>query len=695
MGDNIIYSLERLLEIDVKTHLEDKKDARILAESLKEELRKHNYYYYIKDDPRISDAEYDTLIRKLEAIEEKYPGLITQDSPTQRIGAPLEGGFSNITHGEKMLSLQDAFDYEELSGYLKRVYRDLELKEPDIDFACELKIDGSAVSLVYEDGIFISGATRGDGLVGEDITSNLKTIRSIPLKLISQSGKKIPPRIEVRGEVYLSKKEFERINERREENGLQVFANPRNAAAGSLRQIDPRKTASRNLNVFLYGAANTDALPIEDQVSLIGLLKDLGLRVNPNIKKVRGFDGIKAYCDEWKEKRLELQYETDGVVIKVNSFLLQQRLGQTSKNPRWAIAFKFPPEQQTTRVTDIKVSVGRTGALTPVASLKPVRIAGSTVSHATLHNEDEMKKKDVRIGDWVLVHKAGDIIPEIIKVIKERRDGSEKIFEMPSKCPVCGSQAVRLEGEAATRCTSFVCPAQQYERIVHFASKGAMDIDGLGPAIIEKLLSNKKIKDASDIYSLKYDDIYGLDNFKEKSTENLLRSIESSKDRPLEKLLYALGVRFVGSHTAEILSEKYESLDSLRDADYGELESIHEIGPRIAESIITFFDQEDNLKIIEKLKRAGIDPHKDLSKRRSKKDFEDKIFVLTGKLENHSRESASKLIKDYGGKVTSSVSKNTDYVLAGKDPGSKLLKAKEFDINIIDEDSFERMLGKD
>ncbi|MCJ7727465.1 MAG: NAD-dependent DNA ligase LigA, partial [Actinobacteria bacterium] len=421
--------LEEFLNIDIKNIIKD--DAKLIVEGLRNELAKHNYYYYIKDNPIISDHQYDMLLRNLSMLEKKYPELITEDSPTQRIGAPLEGGFSTVEHGERMLSLQDAFSYQELKDFLARVYKDLERGENEVEFICELKIDGSAVSLVYEDGRFARGATRGDGVLGEDITSNLKTIRAIPLRLFRKAGVKIPSRLEVRGEVYLAKDEFKRINTEREEEGLATFANPRNAAAGSLRQIDPQSTASRRLNIFIYGAVASGELDIASHYEMLNYLAEVGLKINPNIRKTAGFEEIKRYLESWEEKRKDLPYETDGVVIKVNDFAYQRKLGQTSRNPRWAIAYKFPPEEEVTRILDIKVSVGRTGALTPVAVLKPVTVAGSTISHATLHNEDEIRRKDVKVGDWVVVHKAGDVIPEIVKVIKERRDGSQKEFRMP------------------------------------------------------------------------------------------------------------------------------------------------------------------------------------------------------------------------------------------------------------------------
>ena len=692
---------ERKLEYLLNLDIEKVSNPQEIIKALREEIEKHNYYYYIKDNPIISDAQYDRLMRNLEALEKKYPELITDDSPTQRIGAPIEGGFSTVQHSEKMLSLQDAFSYEELKDFINRVYKELGKSEggpgsgkspATVEFVCELKIDGSAVSLVYENGKFVRGATRGDGAFGEDITANLKTINSIPLRLFSKNGLKIPPRLEVRGEVYLGKDEFKRINKEREKEGLPPFANPRNAAAGSLRQIDPANTARRKLNIFVYGAVNSMVPFISGQFELLKYLSEIGFRVNPNIKKVVSFDGIIDYLEFWRDERKNLPYETDGVVIKVDNFEYQRILGQTSKSPRWAIAYKFPPEEEVTKILDIEVSVGRTGVLTPVAILQPVRVAGSTISRATLHNEDEIKRKGVMIGDWVVVRKAGDVIPEIVKVIEERRDGTQKEFKMPDRCPACGSKVVRLEGEVAVRCTSIACPAQQYEKIIHFASKGAMDIEGLGPAVVSKLLEKKLISDPADIYYLKYEDIITLENFKDKSTRNLLKAIEESKNRPLSRLLFALGIKYVGSHTAEVLSKEFPTLDSLMNACYEEIEKIREIGPKIAESIVNFFRQEQNLKVIEKLRKAGVNFGSELKEVTEKEGFVGKTFVITGKLNSFSREEATEIIESSGGRVTSSVSRNTDIVIVGESPGSKLDDARKFGIKTITEEEFKRMI---
>ncbi|MEI7615193.1 MAG: NAD-dependent DNA ligase LigA [Actinomycetota bacterium] len=684
-----VDNMQDLLVLDINKI--NKLEAAAIAEKLKSELNKNNYYYYINDNPAITDAEYDQMLRNLFNLESRFPEIITPDSPTQRIGAPLEGGFPSVIHSEKMMSLQDAFDYNELKDFIDRVCKDLNLRQEEVQFVCELKIDGLAVSLLYEKGKLSRGATRGDGETGEDITSNIKTIKTIPLKLITEADK-TPSLLEVRGEAYLSKEEFKRINEEREEQGLFVFANPRNSAAGSLRQIDPKITSGRKLNIFIYALASNSELQIESHFEILNYLKETGLRVNPNIKKVTGFEEIKKYCESWENKRRELPYETDGIVIKVDSIAFQKRLGRTTRNPRWAIAFKFPPEEKTSKVADIKVSVGRTGALTPVAVLEPVVISGSTVSNATLHNEDEISKKDVRIGDWVIVHKAGDVIPEIVKVIKEKRTGLEKKFIMPDKCPVCGSDAFRPEGESVRRCTSLACPAIQYEAIVHFASKSGMDIEGLGPAIVDKLLQNKLIKDVSDIYYLKFENIIGLENFKDKSTNNLIDAIEKSKAQPLQRLIFALGIRFVGVHIADVLTGNFEDIDGLSRAVFDDVSRIFEIGPRIAQSVVTFFSQPQNKIIIEKLREAGLNLKSNKKTMTFKEEFNNRTFVLTGKLETFTRDEAKALIENFGGKVSSSVSRSTEAVIVGSEPGSKHNDAIRLGVKMLSEEEFVNLI---
>ncbi len=686
-------NIKKEIGVLLKKNTEDfsQAEAEKAVHYLRDEIDRHNFYYYIKDDPVIQDSEFDMLFRCLESIEKRFPALITKDSPTQRIGPPLEGGFNTVEHGERMLSLQDIFDFKELEDFLKRVEKDLGKPAEEIIFSCELKIDGSAVSLVYENGTFAKGATRGDGFSGEDITSNLKTINSIPLKLRSGGNVRIPDKLEVRGEVYLSREAFVRVNIERGEEGLPVFANPRNAAAGSLRQRDPNMTAKRKLNMFVYAAAGS-CTAIESQSEMLTYLKKIGLRINPNIITVSGIENIKEYIESWRDKRKKLSYETDGIVLKVDDFEYQQKLGQTSRNPRWAAAYKFPPEQGITKVLDIKVNVGRTGTLTPVAKLRPVKVAGSTISKATLHNEDEIRRKDVRIGDTVVIHKAGDVIPQIVSVIKDKRDRSNKGFKMPDKCPVCGSKVIRLEEEVTLRCTSIACPAQQFERIVHFTAKGGMDIEGLGPSIVGKLIKNNLIKNVSDIFFLKYENILSLESFKDKSTRNLLEAIKESKKKPLSRILFALGIRFVGAHTADLLADNFRDMDTLVKSGFEEIQAVKEIGPRIAESLVDFFSEEQNLKVIERLKSVGLNFGAGKVEIEKKETFYGKTFVLTGRLENLSRDQVGEMIKGFGGRVASSVSKNTDMLLAGVGAGSKLDKAMELGIKIISETEFQKLI---
>lgn len=653
-------------------------------EELREKINYHNYRYYVLDSPEISDAEYDELMRKLISLEEAHPELITPDSPTQRIGAPPAEGFKPIRHKAKMFSLADAFDHDELEAFVNRIKRAL-LGEK-FEFICELKIDGAAVALTYRNGLFVQGATRGDGEVGEDITPNSRTIRSLPLKLLHNSP---PEEMEVRGEVFLSKNEFERINQEREKEDLPLFANPRNASAGSLRQLDPAISASRSLDIFLYTAVDGG---FSTQEEMLDFLNKAGMKTNPETRKCENLEEVFAFCHDWTEKRDTLPYEIDGVVIKVNSLSQQERLGYTTKNPRWAIAYKFPAEQQTTLIEDIIVGVGRTGALTPVAKLKPVSISGSTVSAATLHNEDEMKRKDVRIGDTVIVQKAGDVIPEVVSVVKNKRTGKEKIFTMPKKCPICGADVYREPGEAVARCTDMACPAQVFERIIHFASREAMDIDGLGTAITEELLKRKFISDVGDIYYLRPEQLYQLPGFKEKSVNNLLRSIENSKNQPFSHLLYGLGIRHAGAHVSEVLAKFFSSIESLKKATEEDLLSMGEIGPKIAESVVHFFRQKENLVVLEKLKKAGVKMGEEKPSEEVPQKFLGQTFVLTGELTSMTRNETEEKIKTFGGRPLSSVSKKTDYLVAGVNPGSKYQKAIELDVKIINEEELLKML---
>ena len=654
-------------------------------EKLRDKIREHNYRYFVLNQPVISDEEYDELMRELAKLEKKYPELINPDSPTQRVGAPVNE-LKSVEHREKMLSLENAFSKDEIENFLSRVYKGLKNKE--VEFVCELKIDGSAINLTYINGIFIRGTTRGDGFMGDDVTSNLKTIKSIPTKMRSLYPE---GELEVRGEVYMPIDAFKSINKERQKEQLPLFANPRNAAAGSLRQLDPHITAKRNLNIFIYGVGYWPVSKYESHFEVLQYLKELGFRISPYIRKVRDLNGIWDFCKWWEDKRDKLDFEVDGVVIKVNYFLQQKTLGETTRNTRWAIAYKFPSVQKTTKVLDIKVGVGRTGTITPVAVLEPVQISGSVVSRATLHNIDEIRRKDVRIGDTVLVQKAGKVIPEVVKVITEKRTGDEKIFDMPKKCPVCESNIIRLHNEVAYRCINTACSAQQFEKILHFVSRGAMDIDGLGPSVISKLLEKKLIRDVADIYYLKFDDIYQLDLFKEKSTTNLLNAIQRSKKRSLERLIYALGIRYVGSHTADILAKSYKSIEQLSETGEEELLSIYEIGPHIAQSVVNFFKQSSNKKIIEKLKRAGLLMEREVIEELHQL-LEEKSFVVTGKLAGYTRDEITELIKSLGGKVSSSISKKTDYVLVGKEPGSKFEKAKKLKLKIITEKEFNELI---
>ncbi|MBN2169612.1 MAG: NAD-dependent DNA ligase LigA [Actinobacteria bacterium] len=661
------------------------------AQRLRKELNYHVYRYYSLDDPVISDSEYDKLFRKLKGVEEKYPQLATPDSPTQRVGPPPAEGFEHVRHRGVMLSLDNAFNEEELKAFAERVARGLGDGAGEVEYVCELKMDGTAVALTYENGTFARGATRGDGEVGEDVTPGLRTINAIPLHLVPDD---VPELIEVAGEVYMPDESFSSLNRSRLEKGEDPFANPRNAAAGSLRQLDPTVTASRNLSMVTFTMAySTDPVP-ESQWELLSYLGELGFRIGKNSRKVSSIDEAFEFCMEWNGRRDDLDYEIDGVVIKVNSRVQQELLGATSKSPRWAIAWKFPPEEKTTRVSDIKVGVGRTGALTPVAVLEPVKVAGSTVSHATLHNEDEVKRKDVRIGDMVLIHKAGDVIPEIVKVIKGDRKGDEKPFEMPDHCPVCGSLAERLEGEAATRCTNIACPAQTFERILHFAGRGAMDIEGMGDATVSELLSRKFISDVGDIFNLGPRELFELPGFKEKSVNNLMGAIDLARDRPLWRLLHGLGIRHVGSHLAKVITDSYHSIDELVHISEDELLQIDGVGPRIAESVVFFFRQKENERVIEKLRRAGVRLAEEKLERSAEAGLSGKSFVLTGALDGFTREEATEKIEKLGGRVTSSVSGRTDYVLAGADPGSKLEKARSLGIKIIGEDEFREMIER-
>lgn len=665
---------------------QDIERAKERIEALRDEIEAHNHRYYVMDDPSISDALYDKMIRELEKLEKQYPTLISPYSPTQRVGGQPREGFATVSHLTPMMSLANAFNESELRDFDRRVRQALP-GEP-VSYVVEPKIDGLAVSLIYENGIMSRGATRGDGETGEDISDNLKTIRSVPLQL-----HQVVPGLEVRGEAYMSKDSFARLNEAREESGEPLFANPRNAAAGTLRQLDPRITASRNLNLFVYGIGFSDGVDPRDHSDVLELLKGFGFRVNG----YRFFDDmtkIIEYCLDWQERRFDLPYAVDGLVIKVNSLNQQQRLGATTKSPRWAIAYKFPPEQAVTTVRNIIVRVGRTGALTPTAEMDPVRIAGSTVSRATLHNEDNIREKDIRIGDRVLIQKAGDIIPEVVAVLPEERKGVEQIWSMPAECPTCGSRVVRAEGEAAVRCTNIACPAKLWEGLIHFSARHALDIAGMGPAVLSQILSSGLIRDPADLYRLRYEDLVTIERMGPKSAQNLLKAIEISKNRPLSRLIFALGIRHVGEQAAKILAKQYGSLEALMEAGEEELIAIPEIGPKIASSIVAFFAEKQNLLVIDKLVQAGVNTHAERSAAGSGQ-LSGKVFVLTGVLESFSRLEAQELVEKMGGSISSSVSRSTDYVVAGEKPGSKYDRALSLGIPILDEGEFKALTGAD
>jgi DNA ligase (NAD+) len=658
---------------------------------LRDLIEYHNRRYYQLDDPEISDFEYDMLMRELADLEEQFPDVDRSASPTQRVGAlPLEK-FGTVTHLTPMLSLGNAFSEEEVTEFDERIKRLLGDKaEPD--FVAEPKIDGVAVNLIYEKGVFRVGATRGDGFTGEDVTQNLRTIRTLPLKMRPLDHEHVPDRIEIRGEVYLEKEAFRKLNEHRVEQGESAFANPRNAAAGSLRQLDPRTTARRPLDIFCYGVGSIEGKSFTTHWDTLKTLGDWGLPTNPDIRLARDVRDCVGYYRHIESIRETLPYEIDGIVLKVNSLSLQDRLGMVSRSPRWAVAVKFAPMQATTFIEDIVIGVGRTGVLTPVAVMKPVQVGGVTVSRATLHNEDEIAKKDVRIGDTVIVQRAGDVIPEVVKVVEGRRTGSERPFRMPEKCPVCGSKVVRLEGEVALRCIDLACPAQIRENIKHFVSRGGMDIEGLGDKIVSQLLDAGLIQDPADLYAITKEQLISLERFADKSAENLVAAIARSKLPPLERLLFALGIRHVGEYVAKILSRKFGSTGKIEAASQEELTAIDGIGPTIAESIYKFFHEPHNLKILRKLGMAGVRPV--VEKQAASTALAGKTFVFTGSLKGFSREKAKEIVESLGGTATSSVSKKTHYVIAGEDPGSKFDKARSLGVAILDEEGFLRLIGE-
>ncbi|MGX4764900.1 NAD-dependent DNA ligase LigA [Bacillus mojavensis] len=658
----------------------DKETAKQRAEELRRTINKYSYEYYTLDEPSVPDAEYDRLMQELIAIEEEHPDLRTPDSPTQRVGGAVLDAFQKVTHGTPMLSLGNAFNADDLRDFDRRVRQAV---GDDVAYNVELKIDGLAVSLRYEDGYFVRGATRGDGTTGEDITENLKTIRTIPLKMNRSLS------IEVRGEAYMPKRSFEALNEERIKNEEEPFANPRNAAAGSLRQLDPKIAAKRNLDIFVYSIAELDEMGVETQSQGLDFLDDIGFKTNQERKKCGSIEEVIAMIDELQAKRADLPYEIDGIVIKVDSLEQQEELGYTAKSPRWAIAYKFPAEEVVTKLLDIELNVGRTGVITPTAILEPVKVAGTTVSRASLHNEDLIKEKDIRILDKVVVKKAGDIIPEVVNVLVEQRTGEEKEFSMPTECPECGSELVRIEGEVALRCINPECPAQIREGLIHFVSRNAMNIDGLGERVITQLFQENLVRNVADLYKLTKEQVIQLERMGEKSTENLISSIQKSKENSLERLLFGLGIRFIGSKAAKTLAMHFESMDNLKKATIEELLAIDEIGEKMADAVITYFHKEEMLELLAELEELGVNTlykgPKKVKAEDSDSYFAGKTIVLTGKLEELSRNEAKAQIEALGGKMTGSVSKNTDLVIAGEAAGSKLTKAQELNIEVWNE----------
>jgi len=659
--------------------------------ALREEIRRHDELYYLQEQPEISDREYDELIEKLRELETENPKFITPDSPTQRVGGRPAESFPEFVHRRPMLSLDNSYSIEELRAFDERCRKLAGGEAPD--YVAELKIDGLSLSIHYEEGLFTRGVTRGDGFRGEDVTSNVRTIRSVPLKL-SDKAEKAGREIEVRGEAYLGRKIFERINLEREDEGEPRFANPRNAASGTIRQLDPAKVARRRLEMFAYDVLSGERKPFATHWEALNWLDRSGFRVNKHRALCKTIEDVIEFCNAMEAERDALDYEIDGVVVKVNSTALQDEFGATGKAPRWAVAYKYAARQATTQVNDITLQVGRTGALTPVAMLEPVQLSGVTVSRSTLHNEDEIERLGLRIGDWVLIERGGDVIPKVVKVIESKRTGKEKQFRMPANCPVCGGRVSRPEGEAVSRCVAADCPAQLVGRLLHFASRRAMRIEGLGFALAEQLIAQKMVNDVADLYSLRLDDLASLERMAEKSASNVLAQIEASKSRDLWHLIYGLGIRHVGERTAAILARHFGSLESLGQASVEELDDIHEIGLTMAQSIHDWFDDQGNKELCGRLRAAGVRTVAEKQARgETDEKFAGKQFVLTGALPTMTRDEARALIEGRGGRVTSAVSKKTDFVVAGAEPGSKLDKANQLGVKVIDEAAFQKLLS--
>ena len=661
-----------------------KEEAKKRIEELRKEIEYHNFRYYVLDSPIITDEEYDKLFKELVELEEEFPEFKSPNSPTQRVGAPPLKEFKTVRHEVPMLSLDNAFNGDELMAFEKKIKRMLGTNE-EIEYIVEPKFDGLSISLIYRNGELVRGATRGNGLEGEDVTPNVRTIKTIPLFIDNP-----PPLIEVRGEVIMFKKDFEELNKERKERGESIFANPRNAAAGSVRQLDSSITAKRKLHFFAYALGLYEGVKFKTQEEILDYLKKKRFKVSPDFKKVKGIKNVIEACLWFQDRRDDYPFDMDGAVVKVNSLELQKNLGATTHAPRWAIAYKFPAEEKETVVRDIIIQVGRTGKLTPVAIFDPVFVSGSTVSRATLHNEDEIKRLDVRIGDHVIIRKAGSVIPEVVKVVKEKRTGKEAPFKFPEKCPVCGAKVVRLPGEADYRCTNASCPAQVKGRILHFVSRDAMDIENIGESLVNQLVEKNIIKDIGDLYYLKVSDLLPLERMGEILAEKILRNIQNSKNRPLHRLIYGLGIFHVGKHVAEILTQKFRTMDEFLKADIEDYMEIEGIGPKTADSLYVFFHEPHNIELINKLEKAGVR----MSEEEKEGKLRNLVFIFTGTLKSMTRHEAEELVKSEGGSVASSVSKKVNYVVVGEKPGSKLEKAKRLGVKIINEEDFLKLIGR-
>jgi DNA ligase (NAD+) len=651
--------------------------------NLRKDIRYHEKKYYVDNDPQISDYEFDLLVKELEKLEQEFPELITPESPTQRVGEQPIEGFATVEHSMPMLSLDNCYNEQELRDFEGRIKKII--PQEKIEYLAELKIDGLGIAIIFRNSKFSQAITRGDGIRGDDVTANVKTIKSLPLTI------KTTQDVEARGEIYLPFSSFRKINQEREKQGEPTFANPRNAAAGSIRLLDPKEVDQRNLDMFLYSVF-CDGKEKDSQSENLDVLKKFHLKTNPHSRLCRSLEEVLAFYEDWKEKRDDLDYDVDGIVIKVNSTAHQAILGNTAKFPRWAISYKFPARQATTKIKDILIQVGRTGALTPVAILEPVKLSGITISRSTLHNEDEIRKKDIRIGDTVLIERSGDVIPRVVSVMQEKRTGKEQPFLFPAECPVCRAVAFHPEGEVVSRCTNPSCPAKLRESLLHYASRRAMDIEGLGDAIVNQLMAKNLVRHIPEIYDLKVEDLIDLERMGPKSSQNLLEEIEKSKKRNVARLIFALGIRFVGERTAQALAAHFRSIDNLSRARNEELLQIQDVGPKVAESIVFFFDQPENMDLINRLKKAGLQFEDKKESEKKAKLLADQTFVLTGKLSRFTREEAAAIIQSLGGQVVSSVSNKTSYIIVGEAPGSKLQKAKSLGVSILDESQFQKLI---